>query len=64
MTKTEMKLKAQDMIMSAIGGIFTYEEDEYNELIAEVGEDEAFEIVKKQCDRVAKMFGFNEAWYY
>lgn len=36
--------------------------DRYEEFKQKVGED-ADEILKGQMDRIAKMFGFNEAWY-
>ena len=60
MTKTEQKKLAQDLIMDQIA-IIGYG-DRYEEFKQKVGED-ADEILKGQMDRIAKMFGFNEAWY-
>ncbi len=60
MTKTEQKKLAQDLIMDQIA-IIGYG-DKYEEFKQKVGED-ADEILKGQMDRIAKMFGFNEAWY-
>lgn len=62
MTKTEIKKAAQDLIvehMAAIG----YSMD-YDNFVEKVGDrDLAEEIMKSQMDRVAKMFGYKEAWY-
>ena len=62
MTKTEAKRKAQDLIMDQIAKIGYGEE--YEEFKAAVGDDdEAEAILKSQMDRVAKMFGFTDAWF-
>lgn len=63
MTKKEKKQKAQDLIMSQIA-IIGYGE-RFNEYIKELGgnEEEATAILKDQMDRVAKIFGFNSAWF-
>lgn len=60
MTKTEQKKLAQDLIMGQIA-IIGYGE-RYEEFKQQVGDD-ADAILKAQMDRVAKMFGFNEAWF-
>lgn len=60
MTKTEQKKLAQDLIMKQIA-IIGYG-DSYEEFKKAVG-DNADVILKGQMDRVAKMFGFNEAWF-
>lgn len=54
MTKTEQKRLAQDLIIGY--------GDRFEEFKQQVGDD-ADEILKSQMDRVAKMFGFKEAWY-
>lgn len=60
MTKTEQKKLAQDLIMGQIA-IIGYGE-RYEEFKQQVGDD-ADAILKAQMDRVAKIFGFNEAWF-
>ena len=40
--------------------------DDYEDFVNEVGggdSDKADAILKSQMDRVAKMFGFSEAWF-
>lgn len=62
MTKIEKREKAQDLIMDVLStcGYKLHESDEYKDF----AEDEEFELIlKKQMDRVAKMFGFSEAWF-
>ena len=61
MTKTEAKRKAQDLILEQIAKIGYG--DEYEAFKAEVGDKEAEEILKHQMDRVAKMFGYSQAWF-
>lgn len=62
MTNTEKKQKAQDLIMQQIS-IIGYGES-YNDFVKEIGdEEEADKILKQQMDRVAKMFGYKEAWF-
>ena len=60
MTMKEKKQKAQDLIMSQIA-IIGYGRP-YEEYSEEVGED-AEAIMKAQMDRVAKLFGFDKAWF-
>ncbi len=60
MNKTEAKKKAQELIMEQIAKI-GYGSD-FDKYIAE-GPDDAEEILKKQMDRVARMFGHEEAWF-
>ena len=60
MTKTEQKKLAQDLIMDQIA-IIGYGE-RYEEYKKQVGED-ADAVLQAQMDRVAKMFGFKEAWF-
>jgi len=60
MKKKELKTKAQDMLMSQIakvgyGELEDMEEEERDILMAEI---------KKQGDRIARMFGFKEMWFY
>ena len=62
MTKTQAKRKAQDLTMEQIAKIGYG--DEYEDFKAEIGDPEkAEEILKTQMDRVARMFGYQEAWF-
>ena len=62
MTKAEKKKIAQNLIMDQIAKIGYG--DDYEEFRTEIGDDEeAVTILKEQMDRVAKMFGFREAWF-
>jgi hypothetical protein len=62
-SKTEQKLEAQDMLMHGIGNVLGY----WNECppFEDMTEQEIAEfhaILKREADRVAKMFGYDEAW--
>lgn len=62
MTNTEKKQKAQDLIMEQIS-IIGYGQN-YADYVSEIGDEEAADkILKQQMDRIAKMFGFKEAWF-
>ncbi len=60
MTKKEKKQKAQDLILHQIS-IIGYG-DSFEEYMKEVGED-GQEILSQQMDRIAKMFGYDRAWF-
>ena len=60
MTKKEQKEKAQDLIMYQIS-IIGYG-TEYDEYKKEIGNN-ADEVLKSQMDRIAKMFGYDQAWF-
>lgn len=62
MTKTEQKQKAQDLILQQIS-IIGYG-DSYEEFVNEIGnQEEADKILKAQMDRIAKIFGYQQAWF-
>lgn len=62
MTIKEKKQKAQDLILHQISSIGYG--DSYEEFVSEIGSQfEADRILKQQMDRVAKMFGYKEAWF-
>lgn len=62
MTVKEKKQKAQDLILHQMS-IIGYGGD-YDEFVKEIGsQTEADKILKQQMDRVAKMFGYKEAWF-
>lgn len=62
LTKTEKKKLAQDIIMKQLA-IIGYG-DRYEEFVNQVGsQEEADEIVLEQMNRIAKMFGYESAWF-
>jgi hypothetical protein len=63
MKKQDQKKLAQDLIMNQIANI-GYGSD-YAEYVKQIGsQEEADKIMFEQMNRVAKIFGFNEAWFY
>lgn len=62
MNKTEMKKVAQDVLMQHMAAVTG--SDDFDEFAEEVGDrNMAVAIIKTQMDRVAKMFGYKEAWF-
>ena len=64
MNKTQAKRKAQDLIMAQIAKI-GYGED-YEDYVREVADgdhEKADAILMEQMNRIAKMFGYNGAWF-
>ena len=62
MTKKEKKMLAQDLIMKQLS-IIGYG-DAYQDYIEKVGnEDEADTIMLEQMTRVAKIMGYDRAWF-
>lgn len=62
MTAQVKKLKAQDLILHHLA-IIGYG-DNFDEFVKEIGdEEEATKVLKKQMDRIAKMFGYSESWF-
>ena len=62
MNKTQKKQLAQDLILHQLS-VVGYG-NEYEEFVNQVGNNaEADKILKQQMDRIAKMFGYKEAWF-
>lgn len=62
MTKKEMKMMAQDLIMRQIS-IIGYG-DGYEEFVKEIGShEEAEKVLYQQMNRIAKIFGYEKAWF-
>jgi len=63
MTKKEIKIQAQDIIMDTIAAAYykIYEGTNFTHL-SETEKNTLSAEVKKQNDRIAKMFGYNESW--
>lgn len=62
MNKTEKKKLAQELIMLQLS-IIGYG-DKYAEYTEKIGsQEEADKIMLEQMDRIAKMFGFDGAWF-
>lgn len=63
MTKKEQKLEAQRLIMYQLGTIcYGYDYEEFCKNFD--SEEEACACLKKQMDRVAKMFNYKESWFF
>jgi hypothetical protein len=62
-TRTDLKRLAQDTLMTGIANQLSYwkPQDEGIEMTPEKLE-EFQEIMKREADRVARMFGYEEAW--
>ncbi len=61
-TKTEAKALAQDLIMYQISIIGNG--SHYSEFVNAVGsQTEADKILMEQMNRVAKLYGFDRAWF-
>lgn len=66
-SRAEMKRVAQDMIMSNVGNALGYwtESPECRREWLDPDSEEAQQFraeLKRQADRIARMFGFDEAW--
>ncbi|MFD5198859.1 hypothetical protein ACFWM7_01555 [Streptomyces sp. NPDC058375] len=66
MTRTQMKEDAQNTLMHGIGNMLGY----FEEVYAPIGwadwtaaqQDEYRLVMRREADRVAKLFGFDKAW--
>ena len=65
-SKREAKLKAQEMLLHGIGNVLGYWSEDMvdTEDVAKLGisEDEFHKILHREADRIAKLFGYEEAW--
>ena len=62
MTKTEKKQYAQSLLMNQIA-IIGYG-SHYDDFVSAVGsQTEADEILMSQMNRIAKLFGYDRAWF-
>ena len=68
MTRTEMKRFAQDELLHGVSVVLGYFEEDPAKCPAgwdqwpEEKRDEYRSIIKREGDRVAKLFGYEEAW--
>lgn len=65
MNRTEMKTKAQDYLMDGVGNVLGYWYEKDPDFTNSLSEEEATqfrEILKREADRIAKLFGFSSAW--
>ena len=63
MTRTELKEIAQKAIMHGIGNVLGYWDPANQALeIPDDQEDELREIMPREADRLAKVFGYDRAW--
>lgn len=64
-TKTELKQTAQNELMHGIGNVLGYwleNPPDGAEEWTEAQQDEYARILRREANRVAKLFGFEEAW--
>lgn len=65
MKRTAMKEQAQEMLMHAVGDLLGYwqeKNDGYLEKIPPAQVEEFREVLQREADRVAHLFGFTGAW--
>ena len=62
--KITPKLKAQDILMSSMASaMYSLTESYHNDKMTERDISKVREQIQKQGDRVAKMFGYDKAWF-
>lgn len=65
-TKREAKEKAQEMLMHGIATVLGYWQEDHGNVedVQELGlaNEEFGRLLRQQADRVAKLFGYDEAW--
>lgn len=62
-TKTQTKQAAQDLLMHHVANALGYWKEDLTSRGQRVeNEDEFRAELQRQADRIAKMFGFEEAW--
>ena len=63
LSRTEMKLRAQENIASAISHVFTYvSENVLEDEIPEDQHDEFWSILEHQADRAVRLMGYEKHW--
>lgn len=63
LTRTEMKLKAQEAIAHMVSSVFLYvREGGTLDEIPESQQEDFHEILEKQADRVARLLGYEKHW--
>jgi hypothetical protein len=63
LTRTELKTKAQEVLMTGIANQLGYwNPEDWDEPRVAEQLDEFREIMKREADRVAKLFGYDESW--
>lgn len=62
--KREANRKAQEMLMHGIGNVLGYWSEQDRDVAKDLGlTDEEFHgVLAAQADRVAKLFGYEQAW--
>jgi hypothetical protein len=64
-TKSTAKIWAQDLLMDLVSSYHYRLEDRYMlnlDRMTKKEEEQCLEQLKKQADRIAKLFGFNNHW--
>lgn len=62
-TRTELKLQAQEVIMQGIANqLGYYDPNDYGDEWTEADRDELRVVMQREADRVARLFGYDNAW--
>ncbi|MFI2909468.1 hypothetical protein ACG2OD_14625 [Streptomyces sp. PDY-4] len=62
LSRTELKLKAQENIAHMVSLVFAYVNDNVIDEIPEGQYEEFHEVLEKQADRVVRLLGYEKHW--
>lgn len=63
LTRTQLKDHAREALMMGIGNVLGYyDPDDDAREIPQDQRDEFHQVMKREADRVARLFGYEEAW--
>ncbi|MFE5092100.1 hypothetical protein ACFRCI_17345 [Streptomyces sp. NPDC056638] len=63
LSRTELKEKAQEVLMHGIAKQLGYfDPNDYAEAIPASQHEELHEVMRREADRVARLFGYEKAW--
>ncbi|PBC84612.1 MULTISPECIES: hypothetical protein [unclassified Streptomyces] len=62
MTRTEMKERAQEMLLHGVANVLGYWHETQGDEIPQAQHDDFQQIMRREADRAARLFGYEEAW--
>ncbi|MEU7096071.1 hypothetical protein [Kitasatospora aureofaciens] len=62
LTRTDLKKTAQNALMHGIGNVLGYDKPHDFDEWSEKDQEAYREILQREADRVAKLFGYDKAW--
>lgn len=63
LTRTQLKEHAQNALMQGIANqLGYYNPDDYGNDVPADQKDELRQVMQREADRIARMFGFEKAW--